>query len=773
MANNVNLAFPSAYYQQFFDKNGKPLAGGKLYTYIAGSRTSVVTYKTISGGTESANRNTNPIILDMAGMADLVISTDTAYRFILCDRNDTKIDEWDNVTAGGNGGGGSSEDIVVEGTTNEIDVSASVTQGVKHYVISLSNSIKSTILFLIGLYQNVINSLANKADKVQGATIGNLAALDVNGNLTDSGSKVSDFKTKQTAVPDPSASGTCLEFISSLSQNANGEITPNKKSVQNGTISQKGVVQLQDSIGSTESTTDKAVTPHAVREAINSAVASAYHAAGTKTVAQLTSSLLIAVNEGCVYNVTDSGTTTADFVDGAGHPINAGDNVGVCDVGGGVYKFDLLSGFVDLSNYLTKTGDGKDVTSTLTKASGDTSSLTSGSKLSVLFTAISTFFGTLKALAFKDNVSDSDIFGTISDSHIASASTWNGKQNALPTTGTPTNTYAINVSGSAYNLPYGYASWNGTNSRGDKKVVQISPDDFNYNDVMVTLDIYESVAFVGDMYRGKLMIDLRRNADPAYGYIASYVGKPLLYSTMYVKYDPSSHNVYVIFNKDNDKYMGVKAVVVSAQGYQGTSSMSKVTLYNNPDIETTTQYTNVSITFNYICLVQSNVGSTRLPIFANADGSFSTINIDEYYCWAQPTAQWTDVMEVDVYNVQNQCNNEIIGSVRRLNLNSTHPSLCYINVRLPELTGAGRYRFTLEFEITNSSGNTGTEVYGVLILVPPTGYSGEPFLAECVYDSSGKAQSRVMNTFHVPPQGYTYRHKLYVDGHTYRVVKTM
>lgn len=91
-----------------------------------------------------------------------------------------------------------------------------------------------------------------------------------------------------------------------------------------------------------------------VNTAIDTAVASAYHAAGTKTVAQLTNSLLVAANLGNVYNITDSGTTTADFVDGAGHPINAGDNVGICDVGGGVYKFDLLSGFVDLSGYKTK-----------------------------------------------------------------------------------------------------------------------------------------------------------------------------------------------------------------------------------------------------------------------------------------------------------------------------------------------------------------------------------------------------------------------------------
>ena len=36
---------------------------------------------------------------------------------------------------------------------------------------------------------------AGKADKVSGATEGNFAGLDSNGNLTDSGKKASDFAT--------------------------------------------------------------------------------------------------------------------------------------------------------------------------------------------------------------------------------------------------------------------------------------------------------------------------------------------------------------------------------------------------------------------------------------------------------------------------------------------------------------------------------------------------------------------------------------------------
>ena len=96
------------------------------------------------------------------------------------------------------------------------------------------------------------------------------------------------------------------------------------------------------------------------------------------------------------------------------------------------------------SSKLGKTGDASNTTSTFTKASGDTSSITSGSKLSAIFTAISSFFASLKSLAFKDKVTDSDISGTVSDSHIASASTWNGKY-TKPSTGIPKTDLASSV----------------------------------------------------------------------------------------------------------------------------------------------------------------------------------------------------------------------------------------------------------------------------------------------------------------------------------------
>ena len=118
-----------------------------------------------------------------------------------------------------------------------------------------------------------------------------------------------------------------------------------------------------------------------VKSAIDAAVASAYHHAGTKTCAELVAGLLVAWNEGNVYNMTDSGTTTADFIEGQGQPIKAGDNVGIAKISDGVYKFDLLSGFVDTSNFVQKSvtaGLLKNDGTVNTTIEGDVATLKSG-----------------------------------------------------------------------------------------------------------------------------------------------------------------------------------------------------------------------------------------------------------------------------------------------------------------------------------------------------------------------------------------------------------
>lgn len=64
-----------------FDNNGNPLAGGKLYTYEAGTTTKQATY------TDSiqTTQNTNPIILNFRGECTLWLEPTLSYKFALTD----------------------------------------------------------------------------------------------------------------------------------------------------------------------------------------------------------------------------------------------------------------------------------------------------------------------------------------------------------------------------------------------------------------------------------------------------------------------------------------------------------------------------------------------------------------------------------------------------------------------------------------------------------------------------------------------------------------
>ena len=98
-----------------------------------------------------------------------------------------------------------------------------------------------------------------------------------------------NYKIKQTAVSDPTASGTTLTAIATISQNANGEITATKKTIQDGTTSQKGVVQLAGSIGATVSSeNNKAASEKAVRDAINALDAEKTSSDGTNVQVKVT-----------------------------------------------------------------------------------------------------------------------------------------------------------------------------------------------------------------------------------------------------------------------------------------------------------------------------------------------------------------------------------------------------------------------------------------------------------------------------------------------------
>ena len=94
----------------------------------------------------------------------------------------------------------------------------------------------------------------------------------------------------------------------------------------------------------------EATSSYYTKTEIDGIVSSVYKPAGSVAYASLPTPA--STNLGNVYNVTDAFTTDSRFVDGSGNSYPAGTNVVVIDAGSSTYKFDVLSGFVDLSGYV-------------------------------------------------------------------------------------------------------------------------------------------------------------------------------------------------------------------------------------------------------------------------------------------------------------------------------------------------------------------------------------------------------------------------------------
>ena len=96
--------------------------------------------------------------------------------------------------------------------------------------------------------------------------------------------------------------------------------------------------------------------------------------------------------------------------------------------------WDPLGGTVDLTDYLKKTGNGSDITTTFTEASARENIIT-GEKLSILFGKIKKFFTDLKTVAFSGSFTDLSNKPTIT-SQTTVTNFWNGTQaqyNAIET----------------------------------------------------------------------------------------------------------------------------------------------------------------------------------------------------------------------------------------------------------------------------------------------------------------------------------------------------
>ena len=86
---------------QWFDNNGDPLAGGKIWIYLAGTTTPGISYTDSTGSVP----NTNPVILDSSGRASVWLSPGN-YKLVMTTKDDVVLWTKDKVKPADGGGGG-------------------------------------------------------------------------------------------------------------------------------------------------------------------------------------------------------------------------------------------------------------------------------------------------------------------------------------------------------------------------------------------------------------------------------------------------------------------------------------------------------------------------------------------------------------------------------------------------------------------------------------------------------------------------------------------
>lgn len=161
---------------QFFDNNGDPLNGGKLFYYVGGSFTvQKTTYSTSAGTTP----NPNPIVLNSSGRptatAFLVVNEPYNIQLTAADGT-TVLNSWVNVSVATGGGGVSGVSQILAGTnvtisplsgtgTVTINASGGATPGEPNQSIQYNNTgtLAGTSTFLFDDASNTITFLGGPA----------------------------------------------------------------------------------------------------------------------------------------------------------------------------------------------------------------------------------------------------------------------------------------------------------------------------------------------------------------------------------------------------------------------------------------------------------------------------------------------------------------------------------------------------------------------------------------------------------------------------------
>jgi hypothetical protein len=185
---------------QFADANGVPLAGGLIYTCVAGSScpgTPLATYTDSTAGTQ----NTNPVVLDSGGFASIWLGS-SSYKVVA--QTSLGVTQWtvdgvQNLGLAALSGSSAFPTISVTGNAGiggSLSVSGLTVNGNSGIGAASATTIATTGSVTVGLNETVAGTLGVTgvatlaSNATVGGTLGVTGAETVGGVLTVSGSKI-------------------------------------------------------------------------------------------------------------------------------------------------------------------------------------------------------------------------------------------------------------------------------------------------------------------------------------------------------------------------------------------------------------------------------------------------------------------------------------------------------------------------------------------------------------------------------------------------------
>ncbi len=154
--------------------------------------------------------------------------------------------------------------------------------------------------------------------------------------------------TENIATAKTEAITESKEYTDTTAETAKTEAVTESKSYTDTTAATAKTEAIESSNSYTDEQLEAAKTE--LQADINSKISTAYKVKGSSTFANLPA--LSEAEEGNVYNLTEEFTTTADFVEGEGQKYPAGTNIVCIEESEGVFKWDVLPGFIDTDTFV-------------------------------------------------------------------------------------------------------------------------------------------------------------------------------------------------------------------------------------------------------------------------------------------------------------------------------------------------------------------------------------------------------------------------------------